>query len=71
MVWKILDIHKRLLRRKADHLLSMDEVAVVDESDAENTLRAVNACMEKPPAWAVGLPLAAEVDWAKSYGEAK
>lgn len=49
-----------------------DEVVVVaDESDAENALRIVNACMETVPSWAVGLPLAAEGDFAASYGEAK
>lgn len=49
-----------------------DEVVVMaDENDAENALRVVNECMETVPAWAVGLPLAAEGDFAASYGEAK
>lgn len=49
-----------------------DEVVVLaDSDDAENALRVVNECMETVPSWAVGLPLAAEGDFAASYGEAK
>lgn len=49
-----------------------DEVVVItDEDRAEQTLAEVNQCMETVPSWAPGLPLAAEGDFARSYGEAK
>jgi len=49
-----------------------DEVVVVaDESDAENAFRVVSACMETPPSWASGLPLASDGGFAGSYGECK
>jgi hypothetical protein len=49
-----------------------DEVVCLADADkADQVLREVNECMETVPAWAEGLPLAAEGDWALSYGEAK
>lgn len=46
-------------------------VCLADEDKAEQVLREVNECMETVPSWAVGLPLAAEGDFARSYGDAK
>lgn len=46
-------------------------VCLADEDKAEQVLKEVNECMEMVPSWAVGLPLAAEGDFARSYGEAK
>lgn len=46
-------------------------VCLADEDKAEQVLREVNECMEMVPSWAVGLPLAAEGDFARSYGDAK
>lgn len=46
-------------------------VCLADEDKAEQVLKEVNECMETVPSWAVGLPLAAEGDFARSYGEAK
>lgn len=46
-------------------------VCIADEDKAEQVLADVTVCMETVPRWAVGLPLAAEGDWARSYGEAK
>lgn len=49
-----------------------DEVVCIADADkADQVLCEVNECMETVPAWAEGLPLAAEGDWALSYGEAK
>lgn len=46
-------------------------VCMANSAAAERVLREVNECMETAPDWAVGLPLAAEGDFARSYGEAK
>jgi len=49
-----------------------DEVVVLsDESRAQQTLDEVNECMTTPPAWASGLPLASEGEFASAYGFAK
>jgi len=49
-----------------------DEVVLmVDEATARRDYDRALECMVTPPAWAVGLPLAAEGDIADSYGEAK
>jgi len=49
-----------------------DEIVVIgDEEKAEADLEKMLAIMSETPAWAHGLPLAAEGDFAKSYGEAK
>ncbi len=46
-------------------------VAIVKEEEAEQAFKRVMECMTTVPAWAAGLPLAAEGDIADSYGEAK
>jgi DNA polymerase len=46
-------------------------VCIVPDSEAKEALRVVNECMTTVPSWAVGLPLASEGSYAKSYGEAK
>lgn len=49
-----------------------DEVVLmVDEETAQRDYDRALECMVTPPAWAVGLPLAAEGDIADSYGDAK
>ena len=56
------------------HIVTMthDEVVViVDEGLAESTLSAMVQIMKTAPAWAKGLPLAAEGGFGRSYGEAK
>jgi len=51
-------------------LWTYDEIAVVvPESAAELTLKYMIEVMKTPPAWAVGLPLAAEGGIGKSYGD--
>jgi hypothetical protein len=46
-------------------------VALVKEKEAKESMREIESCMTKVPSWATGLPLAAESDFAKSYGDAK
>jgi len=49
-----------------------DEVVVIsDEANAQQTLNEVNECMTTVPAWAKGLPLASEGEFATAYGFAK
>ena len=46
-------------------------VTIVPENDAQASLDKMLAIMSETPVWAPGLPLAAEGDFAKSYGDAK
>ena len=49
-----------------------DEIVVIaPRENADTALRELIECMRIVPKWAPGLPLAAEGDWAESYGEAK
>jgi DNA polymerase len=46
-------------------------VALAPIEHAKEALDEINRCMTTVPSWAKGLPLAAEGDYALSYGDAK
>jgi hypothetical protein len=62
----ILQIERELDKRVVHHVY--DEVIVLtNESDADETLEAVNQILSKGPAWAEGMPFAAEGQVSKHY----
>jgi DNA polymerase len=44
-------------------------VLVVHEDELEDALSYVKLCMSTPPGWAVGLPVACEAKYGRSYGD--
>jgi DNA polymerase len=46
-------------------------VLLVPEVEQEEAVERMEEVMRRAPAWAPGLPIACEVGWARSYGEAK
>lgn len=46
-------------------------VACVPEETTEDTVALITRVMSRPPVWAPGLPVACEVSFGKTYGEAK
>ena len=46
-------------------------VACVPDEEKEETYKFMEAAMKVPPAWAQGLPISCDGDWAYCYGDAK
>lgn len=65
--------HMSIIRRKYRVVLQVHDeiVCMVPEAQAEEAKAFIRAVMSQPPSWGPDIPIACEIDFGRSYGDAK
>lgn len=65
--------HMSIIRRKYRVVLQVHDeiVCMVPEAEAEEAKAFIRAVMSQPPSWGPDIPIACEIDFGPSYGDAK
>jgi DNA polymerase I-like protein with 3'-5' exonuclease and polymerase domains len=66
-----LKMRRRFPQIGLAHQVHDDLVYIVPDAMVTEVDQALAECMNEPPAWAAGLPLASEGGIGQSYGDAK